>query len=92
MYGWHISRMGVWDGGEREVLSSHIGVTGLVCFVLSRQFKTLATGWFMSLMLLELVQLLSIWEKLQRPSQSKATSVHVCLCECVGGMCALLKL
>lgn len=64
------SWMADWDSVEREVLSSPIGGVGLVCFVLSCQFKELVTGWFMSLMLLESVQLLSIWQKLQRPSDT----------------------
>lgn len=87
VYGWHVSKwmgVGVWDGWEREVLSSHIGATGLVCFVLSCQFKKLVTGWFKSLMLLELVQLLSIWKNYKgHQTQSKAA----CVCECVWCVC-----
>ncbi len=79
--------LGVWDSGEREVLSSHIGGIGLVRFILSCWFKKLVTGWFMSLMLLEWVQLLSIWEKLQRPSDTikgcDCESLCVCVCVCV---------
>lgn len=66
-----------------QVLSSHIAEVGLLCPVTSVQKKTL-TGWFMSLMLLESGQLLSIWEKLQRPSDSIKGHIFVyCMGTCV---------